>query len=447
MTKASDAALAAWRELNDRQQGTLSVIYNMDQENEEYRKREAARGNWDNTPAAEWRRIDFAHEPSDRRAFGTTELQNRLGYRGWDNQGNGSTMAALAERKLIRRSSRGTTFGLMHMVTITREGRAAAKAGTSIAPTRAKKPALSQRSWEVLAMLWAHGLRGGVLKWISSPTIDKVLIGKHIPPLAERLVNGYTITDRGRWFYAEHYASHVAAYPDVRALHPDGAAAEPWPAEADAILKAHHLRHRALCSAWQDAYAARQAAEAEAGTAVPASPAALPATDAAQVAGRHLLWVETARQRADFAAQQVDDLGERIERAAREFAAAALAAFAAAVSGTDPLLTVRPPSDADGDAWDEPPLPPPPGPTSTGSTPMRRSCTPRRWVSRCGVAGQPRSIAAGLRCLNGRRSRVLRSLHWPGSCIATSAPGRSGDGFTAAERCRFQGWSGCAAGT
>jgi hypothetical protein len=60
-------ALAAWRELNDRQQGTLRVIHDLDQEREVARKIDAANGYWDSSPAAVWRRIDFAHDPSDRR--------------------------------------------------------------------------------------------------------------------------------------------------------------------------------------------------------------------------------------------------------------------------------------------------------------------------------------------------------------------------------------------
>lgn len=38
----------AWRELNARQQGTLAVIFDLDQEAERGRKRAAACGEWDN---------------------------------------------------------------------------------------------------------------------------------------------------------------------------------------------------------------------------------------------------------------------------------------------------------------------------------------------------------------------------------------------------------------
>lgn len=42
-------ALDAWTELNDRQQGTLAVIYELDQENERGRRADAARGHYDKT--------------------------------------------------------------------------------------------------------------------------------------------------------------------------------------------------------------------------------------------------------------------------------------------------------------------------------------------------------------------------------------------------------------
>jgi hypothetical protein len=132
---------------------------------------------------------------------------------GWDNQGNGSTMAALAARGLITRSSRGTTFGTMHTVTLTRQGRAAARAGTSLTPGRKPQAALGHRAWEVLVMLWKLGLRGEVLDWDHSPTIENVLIGKHIPPLAEKVRGGYAITDRGRDFYRQQYAVHWRCAP------------------------------------------------------------------------------------------------------------------------------------------------------------------------------------------------------------------------------------------
>ncbi|MEU4165230.1 hypothetical protein AB0E94_53220, partial [Actinoplanes sp. NPDC026670] len=299
--RTSPAAVAAWTELNDRQQGTLRAIYDIDQQKEASRRRDAARGMFDGTPAVEWRRIDFAHDPSDRRAFGVTDLQARLDMHGWDNQGNGSTMAALASRGLITRNIRGTAFGVMHTVALTRAGRAAARAGTSLDTGTKPKVGLSERAWEVLALLWAVDQRGQPLTWGYSKTIEHVLIDRHIPPLAERCADGYRITDRGRDFYRNQHAAHTAAYPTVTARHPDGADAEPWPARADELLGQHRTFYRALVTAWSTARAMQLAAESEANIEPPTPAAVLPATVTKQAAKVHQLWQKTARQRATLA--------------------------------------------------------------------------------------------------------------------------------------------------
>jgi len=386
-------ALAAWTELNDRQRGTLAVFYALDQAKEAARREAGARGEWSDTPAAVWRAIDFAHDPSDRRLVGWTDVQLRLESRGWDNQGNGATVAALADRGLLTRDSRPTAFGWMLTVRLTRAGRAAARAGTTTMPDRRVTPALSYRAWEVLAALWAADQRGRVLEWLRSPTIDTVLIGRHQPPLAEavRRPTGYAITGRGREFYREHYAAHAAAFPDVDAPHPDGPAAEPWPAQADKILSNHRAYYRALCAAWRAADDARRAAEAEA-SAEPAplsGPEVLPAAVTALAVARHELWRDTARQRAALAAGHTSELAGRAEQAARGYAVAALAAFRAAALRTDPLAVLEPPGQNGGD---ERPLTAPPDTgihaidaavrelhaAATGVPPRRRGPAPRR---------------------------------------------------------------------
>ena len=365
MPARTSKALETWHDLNDRQQGTLAVIYDLDQAAEAGRRQSAARGNYDDRPAVKWRSIDFAHEPSMREVFGWTTLQERLMWKGWDNQGNGSTMAALAWRGLITRDSRPTRFGRMNTVRLTREGRAAARAGTSLNPDGPRKAALGQRAWEVLALLWSADLRGEPLKWRHSTTIERALIDKHVPPLARFRrddYSGYEITDRGRDFYREHYAAHTAAHPDVHAPHPDGADAEPWPAEADKLLAQHRQLYRALLTAWKDTVKARDAAEQEAAAPAPKLPDALPAAAVAQVDARHNLWCETAQQRASLAAEHADNLRTRAEHAARAYATTALSAYRAAITQSSPLVDMTPPAP-DPDTWDEPPLP---APAATG---------------------------------------------------------------------------------
>lgn len=359
MPPRTSKALQTWNDLNDRQQGTLAVIYDLDQAAEAGRRADAARGIYDNRPADAWRSIDFAHEPALRSVFGWTTLQERLMWRGWDNQGNGSTMAALERRGLITRDGRPTKWGYMRTVRLTREGRAAAKAGTSLTPGGPRKAALGRRSWEVLALLWSAHQRGQPLKWGYSTTIERALIDKHVPPLASRTTDGYEITDRGRDFYRTQHAAHTAAHPDVHAPHPDGTDAEPWPPAADKMLAQHRQLYRALLAAWKDARDAQQAAEKEATAPSPKTPAALPAAVAALSETRHKLWCETAQQRGILAAEHAEDLHTRAEHAARGYAVAALTSYRAAVAQANPLDGLEPPAP-DIEDWDEPPLPAPP---------------------------------------------------------------------------------------
>lgn len=359
MPARTSKALQTWNDLNDRQQGTLAVIYDLDQAAETGRRQDAARGVYDDRPADAWRSIDFAHEPALRDIFGWTTLQERLMWRGWDNQGNGSTMAALERRGLITRDGRPTQWGHMRTVRLTREGRAAARAGTSLNPGGPRKAALGRRSWEVLALLWQAHQRGEPLRWTYSLTIERALIDKHVPPLARSLpTGGYEITDRGRDFYREHHAAHTAAHPDVHAPHPDGADAEPWPPAVDELLAQHRRLYGSLLAAWKDACAAQQAAEKEATAPPPKLPAALPAAAVTQAEARHKLWCETAQQRVTLAAEHAEDLRTRAEHAARGYALAALTAHAAAVARANPLEGMEPPAP-EADAWDEPALPAP----------------------------------------------------------------------------------------
>ncbi len=342
----------------ERQQGTLAVIYQLDQENERGRRADAARGSYDKTPAAEWRLLDFAHDPSLRKLLGPTTMQAWLESRGWDNQGNGSTMAALVKRGLIVHGEpRPTRFGVMLRVKLTNHGRAAARAGFSRQPGGKPKNVLPARTWEVLGFLWAAGQRGEPLKWGFSRTVEYSLIERHTPPLAESVPGGYALTGRGREFYREAYPVHAAAHPDVRVPHPDGASAEPWPARADKVLLAHRARCYALRDEWRRAVEARQSAEAEAAAAPPGPSDALPAAAAGLAAARHDLWTQTAARRAELAAGQAGELARLAEQAARRYAVAALAVFNAAVAGASPLEGLEPPGDEDD--WDEPRLAPP----------------------------------------------------------------------------------------
>src|SRR5207237_5250859 len=100
-----------------------------------------------------------------------------------------------------------------HTVALTRAGRAAARAGISLDTGAKPKVGLSERAWEVLALLWAADLRGQPLTWGYSATIEHVLIDRQLPPLAEQCADGYRITERGRDFYRNQHPAHTDASP------------------------------------------------------------------------------------------------------------------------------------------------------------------------------------------------------------------------------------------
>ncbi|KPM55686.1 hypothetical protein ACG83_10395 [Frankia sp. R43] len=54
VTAAVSKALAAWTELNDRQQGTLAIIFALDQAAEDAHRAAGASGDFDNRPASVW---------------------------------------------------------------------------------------------------------------------------------------------------------------------------------------------------------------------------------------------------------------------------------------------------------------------------------------------------------------------------------------------------------
>lgn len=157
-----------WESLNKRQQQALRCIYDTDQFNESERQAEAARGNWDSTPAAVWRWMLYA-----TLQHGDTELKEQLRSHDLVTEGLGSTLEALERRKLIevQYNDKGTPYeGQMApndpqwylFVKITTLGRAVVRAGdTSYKPAK-KLPVgtLKERQWEALEALYKAGETG-----------------------------------------------------------------------------------------------------------------------------------------------------------------------------------------------------------------------------------------------------------------------------------------------
>lgn len=311
------AAGPLWERLNERQQLYLRTIYEADQAREAEVHAARAAGDWqDNRKAAEWRQLDAYREPKTSRLTALQKTWKELGHH---NQGNGSTIAVLAEAKVITLGSYPTgRGGVMHTVAMTTLGRRVVRAATGQgAQRRPKGLNFSERSVEVLGLLYtAHLSPSGGLDWGYSSTISTHLnerAKKHLgQPLAERdhrrLV--YRLTEFGVAYYCQNFRALQDAYPELVLPAPAGLKVEPWPEQADRLLAGLRSGYRGLIG-----YVAqcRQelAATAPAETvpdAAPAAPApAAPAVDTLlsrlQAEERTLL-AGQAREREDLLASQ-----------------------------------------------------------------------------------------------------------------------------------------------
>ncbi|MFI1285162.1 hypothetical protein ACH4U5_31135 [Streptomyces sp. NPDC020858] len=151
----ADMARAVWESLNTRQQIYLQALLDVDQAAERARRSEGARGRWSNTPAREWRRIQF-NDPLG-------SVVSRLRSAGVYDSGAGSTLAVLRERGLIETQ---TVPGLLNdavMVWVTAAGRKAVRAhqgGGGAARTPRPKWAVSEWLWRQLVKVAGAGPEG-----------------------------------------------------------------------------------------------------------------------------------------------------------------------------------------------------------------------------------------------------------------------------------------------
>ncbi|MFJ9378957.1 hypothetical protein [Streptomyces sp. NPDC101455] len=325
--------LALWESLNERQQAFVRVIYDLDQGNEANRAASAAQGNYDKRPASEWRQIDFTHEPYNRDLFGITDLQSRLEREGYHNQGNGATMTVLIDKALIEQHIRATRSGIMRTVLLTLEGRAVYRAAHDTGRGSRTTVDLSDRSWQVLGYLWSAHQRGESLRWTYSTTVEKVLIDKH--GLAEEANRGfgYQITEKGRQYYREHWTEYAHVYPEINNPHPDGVVV--WPKEVDTALIRAGRRSGALASAWRDAWKIGEEAGRRAAAEPPEARKGEEPELAELRAERHALAITAATREANLAEQHKERLEDAARTAAWTYVRMAVAAFTAAVDGTD----------------------------------------------------------------------------------------------------------------
>lgn len=239
---ATSKARRAWDDLNDRQRTYLTAIYDADQANEEAHRAESAR-DWSKTPAREWRRLDF-NGPYSRIA---PILRHHCVY----DSGAGSTLSALCTRGLIDTATRPGLLSDPVDVWITREGRAAARAGLGVGSVGKARWALSQWLWRQMAVVAKAGeqglpvddLFGSAELYLSTDeghikgnrpylvcvksTVTYTPRDFHLNPYpgatATRTERHYRFSEQGRAHYVEYVAQYRELYPDIDApdLAPD----------------------------------------------------------------------------------------------------------------------------------------------------------------------------------------------------------------------------------
>jgi hypothetical protein len=320
---------AVWLELNDRQRFYLESVYRADQAVEAQHRANGAAGIRDDRPAAVWRQVDAYHEPPLKEFVGITALQEVWQVAGYHSQGNGSTIAVLVRRGLVLHDWQDTRYGRMHTLAMTREGQAVVRTGLGL--STARKVKLSERSAEVLGLLYAaRSGEKGYLDWGFSRTVERFTQAD--PPLARRhgLGGGYEITDAGVELYERSFDDLSRAYPQL-ALPDSTGRTSPWPADADRLLEqlaaAQHRLRRTVTNLGEQLQQSEKAASATppVGSGVPAE----------LESAWHDLVVRQARERAEVARTLLDRAVPALDRAVVAYASATLAAVTALVEGTD----------------------------------------------------------------------------------------------------------------
>ncbi|KIQ64261.1 hypothetical protein TR51_19125 [Kitasatospora griseola] len=235
-SRASTAA-RTWEELNDRQRLYLAAVYREDQAAQA--KAQALRAAFgDPGPAREWRKLPFTIKAAPA-LTGYTALQERLREQNALDEGAGSTLAALHRRALIDLSEdQVEVFPLggaaRVLVSLTRAGRACARAGLDERPATTPKDMLSEWLWRNLVKvasagpdglpedgLWGKskfylgtGFRPG-RRAASRGYIDSVPVRDGDGPQSHVVEYRWRLTPAGRAHIAQHAERYRAMYPDV----------------------------------------------------------------------------------------------------------------------------------------------------------------------------------------------------------------------------------------
>lgn len=234
--------------LNERQRHYLLAAYQLDQQIEQQRRRDFARGMPDpeRTPAAVWRAMPYGrwqHRVLEGKP--PTPLRELLDPQ-LVSPGTGSTWKALAERGLVELSDRTICFPGMALreyydlphVSLTRAGRKLARELLGeVRPPRPKKPKpplglLPLLAWRALAAAYAQEPHGLVAVREGTESFGRVLYGNMLfawlePLLAPGLLAArpagsdtpdcYCLTEAGRAYYHQYFRVNQAAHPRVAA--------------------------------------------------------------------------------------------------------------------------------------------------------------------------------------------------------------------------------------
>ena len=237
---ASKKTSAPPPQLNDRQRQYLLAAYQLDQQLENAHKHDYHRGVI--IPAHEWRGMPYGRwqhflttPPTPLREL--IEKAQKESKRRLVDPGSGSTWKALADRGLVEVEDRivfpgPDEYSLPHVL-MTAAGRKLMRQLTGEvrpkAPPRKPKPQqpeglLSAQVWLALAYLYRVDYEGLPVDDVLSPAPTFSRLSFHIfwilrerglaigSPDEQLHAEKYTITERGREYYAKYYRVNVAAY-------------------------------------------------------------------------------------------------------------------------------------------------------------------------------------------------------------------------------------------
>lgn len=235
--------MMSWDELNERQQKYLQVIYEVDQDQEQYERSMWTRGG---TPrkASVWRWMDYATLDG-----GDTQLKSRLRSNKLINEGTGSTFEALERRGLIKcRYSYKTRDGIPVLmapgesilaVQITPAGRKLVREATGEKPVRMVPGTLQEWHWIALAKAYKarpQGLKSevtgryGNIGWGTWLRLREYkagdLVKEHEVRRGKRPDGWYytdyyiRLTPFGEQYYRDNWQRYREMYPDVDAPEP-----------------------------------------------------------------------------------------------------------------------------------------------------------------------------------------------------------------------------------